>query len=400
MVGSIVWKEPGSTKEARVYVQAAFGDEPLSTAYSWTEVTKDVRSINIRRGRSHELDEFAAGRATIVVDNNDGDWTFGTTGGTYGSSDVKPGLPVRVQGSWPSTNSTDRRNMFWGFVENVQLQFSEGGRDKTAVIEAVDALKYLELSVVYEGTTFASKGEALLIHDVLENVGWGFPTAGSTWPGKNLSKSTLQATTAHDTPALSLIRLFAESANGEFFVNRDGQPRYLPRTFYDGIAASTRQSGSTYSDTGGGIEIHAVDWHYDDINVFNDWIVESNGSSGRSVSLSTVSADAYGVRSISRAGLLITSTSERDSAADWLLGRWKDAHVRLNRITLKPSGSTSLFFNILKEGWIGQIISVNHSAIGLSTSASIEGIQHRIRPGGDWETTWLLSPSVEVATYP
>lgn len=400
MADVVITTSGGTTGYLRV--QAAFGHQPLSTTLwdstSWTDIGTDVRSIHIDRGRSHELDEFNAGACILTIDNNDGDWTAGTTGGTYGSTNVLPGLPIRVQAKdWGGSSYSE---LCLTFVENIGMEFGEAGSDWTVTLDTVDGMKYLEMCIVYDGTTYAAEDEATRIHNVLANVGWGYPTAGSTWPGKTLGLTTLVVDDAFDNTALALIRKAADAANGEFAIDRTGQPHYWPRTKYSNISTSTRQTSLTFSDTGGAVNFRRIGWHYDDINVFNDIIVDITGRpQDRSVTTSTVSMDKYGIRSLSRAGLPISSTAERDSIASWLLDRWKETDVRPVEITVMPTASPSVYWDACSQREVGDIITLNHTAAGISTDVSIEGIVHDIKPGKQWETTFRLAPIVEVSTY-
>ena len=138
----------------------------------------------------------------------------------------------------------------------------------------------------------------------------------------------------------------------------------------------------------------------DDLQVFNDIIIDAQTlPSDRSVSLSTASADLYGVRSMTRGGLLITSTAERDSYADWMLDRWKDSHVEATEVTLLPQAAPSVMWPVVRDLEVGKIVTLNHTAVGLSTTVTVDGITHDMSPGGRWETSLLLSPSVEVTAY-
>lgn len=80
---------PVDIRHTRTTVGIAFTANPGDASPLYTDITSYVRSIDIRVGRSDELDQFVGGTATIVLDNRDGRFTPGNTSSPY-SPNVKP----------------------------------------------------------------------------------------------------------------------------------------------------------------------------------------------------------------------------------------------------------------------------------------------------------------------
>ena len=87
----------GGSVALPLVVEVAFGAEPLDTGtLTWTDISDYVRrasGVDFQRGWDTETGEPIAGRLTFTVNNDDGDFTPGTTG-TFG--EVRNRLPVRV----------------------------------------------------------------------------------------------------------------------------------------------------------------------------------------------------------------------------------------------------------------------------------------------------------------
>lgn len=107
----------------RVYV--SYDGNPTVGAVTTTEITSKVQSVQIRRGRSHELDEFQAGTATIVVDNR---------GGSFNPSSMNLRIPVWVE----AEDGLNTYTRFAGYVQSWDASFPAHGKNATVTIQAAD----------------------------------------------------------------------------------------------------------------------------------------------------------------------------------------------------------------------------------------------------------------------
>jgi len=121
-----------------VTIEMAFGDEPLQTSPTWTDVTSYVREINVDRGRSSEFSTYGPGTCTLTVDNRDRRFDpEHTTGPFYG--DLLPMVPIRVTTSYGGTDYT----LFYGFVQGWPTAYNQSNSDAVSTITAVDANRLL-----------------------------------------------------------------------------------------------------------------------------------------------------------------------------------------------------------------------------------------------------------------
>ena len=52
----------------------AFDTDPFAVTPTWTNVDSDLLSFSCKKGRKHQLDRMEAGTATIILNNNSGNY--------------------------------------------------------------------------------------------------------------------------------------------------------------------------------------------------------------------------------------------------------------------------------------------------------------------------------------
>jgi hypothetical protein len=110
------------------------------SSITYTDVSTYVRSVQIKRGRSSELDDFTTGNCQVILSNEDR--TFdpeNTVGAYYGK--ITPGRPIRIQATAPGGSA---ETIFQGYVDQWDQQYTNPS-DAVAVVTASDAFKVLNL---------------------------------------------------------------------------------------------------------------------------------------------------------------------------------------------------------------------------------------------------------------
>jgi hypothetical protein len=131
------------TVEIGFSTTAGSGTVPLNSTLSsitWTDVSSDVRSCSIKRGRSSELDSFNTGSCQITFANADRKYDPENASGTYYGK-LTPGRPIRIRATPPSGSAT---GIFFGFVDQWNQQYTNP-TDATTVVTASDAFKVMNL---------------------------------------------------------------------------------------------------------------------------------------------------------------------------------------------------------------------------------------------------------------
>jgi hypothetical protein len=131
------------TVEIGFSTSAGSGTVPINStlaSITWTDVSSDVRSCSIKRGRSSELDSFTTGSCQIVFANADRKYDPEYASGTYYGK-LTPGRPIRIKATPPSGSAT---GIFFGFVDQWNQQYTNP-TDATAIVTASDAFKVMNL---------------------------------------------------------------------------------------------------------------------------------------------------------------------------------------------------------------------------------------------------------------
>lgn len=107
-------------------------------APSWERIPlADIRAIDINRGRNRELDQYQAGRMTVVLDNRDRLYDpMYTAGANFGN--VKPMRRIRLRAVWDTTY-----DLFSGFVDSWDQDYDQS-KEAVCVVTATDGFKVLE----------------------------------------------------------------------------------------------------------------------------------------------------------------------------------------------------------------------------------------------------------------
>lgn len=111
----------------------------------WVDITSDVRSVTISRGKQRLLDRYEAGRATIVLDNRDRKYDPTYTGSEFWNgttSNVVPMRTFRIRAQYG--DATYYR--FVGFATSLKQEYDQSNRDATCVVELEDAFKIFNLT--------------------------------------------------------------------------------------------------------------------------------------------------------------------------------------------------------------------------------------------------------------
>ena len=267
----------------------------------------------------------------------------------------------------------------------------------------VDEMAYYENQVLtaaqirdhyVAGRGFPSQTSAARVSAVLQEVGW--PSAELTLNG---GTQMLQASTPNGSTALDHLQATSDTEAGRLFVTAAGKVRFDGRnTFFLPPYTSTL---ATFGDNPLDPTEHKyVDLvvSYDDTQIWND--VRLTRTAGvEQVSGDTASQAMYGTRTLSKSGLLHTTDASVLSQAQYLRNQYKDPHLRVLRLAIRPGRRAELWQQVLARD-IGDRVRVGRRPQGLPPAIAqdswIEGVEHDITPGS-WETRWTLSPA-DIAT--
>jgi hypothetical protein len=160
------------TVEIGFSTAAGSGTVPLNStlaSITWTDVSSDVRSCSIKRGRSSELDSFNTGSSQIIFANADRKYDPEYASGTYYGK-LTPGRPIRIRATPPSGSAT---GIFFGFIDQFNQQYTNPS-DATAIVTASDAFKVMNLITLPSYWEYSVRADSALAWYRMDEV------AGST----------------------------------------------------------------------------------------------------------------------------------------------------------------------------------------------------------------------------
>ena len=347
----------------------------------YTDITTQVLSLNINRGRSRELDRFATGAASVTFKNLDR--TFDPT---YTSSTLYPNVvprrPIRIL-----SNGTP---IFTGVVDDWSFAYEVGGRSE-ATANCVDGFALLSKQTLNQASgTAQTTGTRIAAILARPEVNWPLSLEAI-----DNGQQTLQADAiAQDTNALQYLQLVESSEPGSFFINGAGLATFKDRN----TAAST--AIATFSDDGTNLPYTDISVLYGTELLYNRVVVTRAGGAAQTAQ-STTSQTTYGISSLDQTGLLIDNDTNSLALANYLLAKYQNPELRFDTITFELAALTLAQQNQLLGIEITNNVTVqfqpNQTGPRISQTCQVIGISHSARPETHTITFQLAATDGRVA---
>ena len=337
-------------------------DEDVLEGTSPVDITSDVFSVTVRRGRSRWLDDVQAGVCSVSVENRDRDYDP-TGGGTY-STDIVPGKRLVIK--------TGGTTIFTGDIDDWNLDYTIDG-DATATAVASDYLSLLGRTKLNEFTaTSQLSGERL--EAILDRGEVDFPVADRDIDD---GVTTLQAdTVSAGTDVATYAKLVERTEGGRLFVSADGK-----LTFQNRRTAIPSTASATFDDTGSNIPYSAIGVQVGSELLYNRATVTRAGGNVQSADNAT-SQDAYGIRTLNYDNLLFTSDTDSQDFADFLVSRYGTPRARFETLEVNVAALTSGQASTVIGLELGDVVRVIYSPPGggsaIDQSGVIDKIEHTV----------------------
>jgi hypothetical protein len=370
-----------------IAVEVAFTTAPGATP-SWTAVTTYVSSFRIQRGRAHELDQFQAGTATVMLDNPDRRFEPLYASGAY-YPHVVPLRRIRIRATWNAVTY----DLFHGYVERWQPSYP-GPYEGVCEVTATDGFYVLANAAV--NATYAQQFSGARIGAVLDAISW---PAGDRSIATGLMQ--VQGRTLENEAALTHLQAVAVAEQGYLWLNPSGSVVFRDRASRIKAPITTHLT----LGSGGGAEEFYQDatWDYDSAHLFNDVRVTRRGGVEQ-VASDITSQTAYYTRTHAVNDTENAEDGDALTAAMMMLGKYKDPQYRARSIKLNAlSDETTLWPHLLGRD-IGDRISVIKRPPGGGTALTqvswIEGVSFDyVVEGARWnDLRWTVSPA-DTNTY-
>ena len=359
------------------------GDAPADIV----DITNQVMSVSTRRGRNRILSNFEAGTATVTINDPNSDFNPQNTSGPY----YGKLLPLRKIRIWADTvvdSVTYRIAIFSGYINSFDTSFYQGvDSTSTVTLQCTDGFRLLNnvatpINSPVPGCP-AGQLSGARVNSLLDFA--GFPNSlRFIDPGD----STMQADPGGQRSILAAIQTVEQSEFGAFYMNRQGEARFLDRTRVSELADATVRN---FSDVGtpGDLTYTNLDFAFDDQLILNKVTVtrydDGIGPALPQTVDSPESIATYFTKSGQRTDILVQTDAEALDQAETLLNARKDSDIRIDAMTLNIlSDGTEFetFANLSMD--VYTLINITKAMPGgssITRELFVQGVQHDVRPG-------------------
>jgi hypothetical protein len=335
--------------------------------YQLVDLTSQVLSIGITRGRNRELEQFNAGTATVRFKDPQRILDPLNASSPYYPY-VGPRQPIQIY--------ANGIQIYSGFVTDWELDydFVVAGDVNTALCS--DAFTVLANQNMNQWTPSeqlsGARVEAVLNRPEVTYQGQYIIKTGS---------STLGAfQIAAGTNVLTYLQNVATSEQGYLFINAYGSLVFLGRSY------NLPVSSLTFSDTGSAVPYSALTNAFGDELLYNYIQTQSPAGTSPEVTSDATSIALYQAQQYSKLDLLNSTTTEVAALGNYLLGRYKDPVLRFTGLGVQLAALSDANQTLVLSADISEISSVTKTfSTGTPTTVTqnvfISGISHQIKPG-------------------
>jgi len=363
-------------------LRIAFDSDPMAASPSWTTVTGDLRYINIKRGRQHELDRMSAGIADLELNNQHGNYWPNNASGDY-YPNVKPGKRINY--------NAVTYHLYTGFIEDWNPRWVDEKGGLFPIMQPQCADLCANLARYYlNHSGYSEELSGTRIGNVLDDFGW---PAGAR--DLDAGQSYMQASgTMENVNAWEHLITIQKSELGIIYIAGDGDVQFEDR--HHRLKGNHLTSQATFGDDVGEKPYHGLRPRYGASQIYNDVRIKREGGIQQSASDAT-SQSNYGKRSFSETGLLMTTDEEASDQAYFILKRYKDPFFRTRTLRIIPESHPDELWPQVLGREISDRITLRRNEATLDEDYFIEGIEHHIDlVRYTWETMWQLSAAESV----
>lgn len=278
------------------------------------DVTDKVKSIAVRRGKNRQLDEFDAGLANVVFDNNDRTFDPEYVNSPY-YGQIIPKRAIRI---FSAGNP-----MFQGVIDDWNLNYDPGGFSEASAASS-DAFTLFNTQTLSAGTATAQKsGDRVNAILNLPDVNWSTQDRTIETGQTDLGADVF----VEDSNVLEYLRTVAKSEPGNLFIGKNGHV-----VFTDRNQAAT-SGGVTLSDDGTGIPYQGMKVVYGSELLYNEIVIGSLAA-GTVVAQDTGSIAQYGVLNLTQTGLLMSDPDYVQNLALYYANKYSSPEYRFESVDI------------------------------------------------------------------
>jgi len=333
---------------------------------AYADLTSLVLSVNIKRGRNRQLDQFNAGTAQVVFNNNSRILDPLNTASIYYPF-VLPRSPIIIY-----ANGTP---IYTGFVEDWDLDYQNAnqGRMFARCVDTFGTLANQQLNAF----TPSAQTSGLRVDAVLDRPEIAYQGARSIGTGT----STLGAyAVSQDTNVLNYLQQVNTSEQGYLYTSADGTLTFKGRS-----SVLNPVAGASFTTNGTGIPYMSLVNQYGSELLYNYIVTQSPAGAAQTNSDST-SISLYQAQNYNLLSLLNSTTTEVNGLGAYLLGKYRNPVVRFTGVSCELAALTAAQWATIFAIDLTSVVTVQkdyNTGTPLTESQTLitSGIEHRIVPG-------------------
>lgn len=235
------------------------------------DVSDQVNSIQIKRGRNAQADQFQTGTLSLRIVDQLGDFNPLNTGGPYYGM-LNP--MVKVQINAVSLGIT--YPLYSGFITSFTTTSPSQALDDVVytMIDAVDAFRLAQMAQITTVTGSASGDlSGTRINQILDEISWP-----ASMRDVDAGQTTVQANPNTAATALASMQKIELAEYGALYVDATGSFVFQDREL---TAGSVANAPIVFADDGTGIPYFNAVWRLDDTLIYNNASITRTGGSAQ-----------------------------------------------------------------------------------------------------------------------
>ena len=374
--------------QAMILDQGLLGTNILADAASViVDVSNVVDSIETKRGRNPQADQFQTGTLSMRIVDQNGDFNPQNAGGPYYNL-LTPMRKVQITATYGATTYP----IFAGFITSYQTTTPKNANEVCfTTITAVDAFRLAQnaqISTVTGATAGNLSGTR--INQILDEIDWP-----ASMRDVDAGLTTMQADPGTARTSLAAMQTVEISEYGALYVDAAGSFVFQDRGV---TAGSTGATPVVFNDNGTAISYFNAVWRLDDTLVYNSANITRTGGTTQTA-INQDSIDKYFSHSYNQQNLLMQTDAVALQYAQAYVASRAETSVRCDAIEL------DLYTNNYNSGIIAALsldyfdpVTITTNQPGASTltkTLQVFGVAMSITPNS-WKTTLTtLEPIID-----
>jgi hypothetical protein len=285
------------------------------------DVSDVVDSIETKRGRNPQADQFQTGSLTMRIVDQNGDFNPQNPSGPYYNL-LTPMRKVQITATYGAVTYP----IFSGFITTYQTTTPKNALDVVyTTITAVDAFRLAQNAQISTVTGATAQLSGTRVNKILDQIAW--PT---TMRDVDAGLTTLQADPGTARTTLAALTTVANSEYGAIYVGKNGYFVFQDRTV---TVSSVAGTPVVFNDNGTDIGYSNAVWRLDDTLVFNQANVTRTGGTVQTA-INQASIDKYFAHTYNQQDLLMATDADALNYARAYVASRAETSIRCDAIEL------------------------------------------------------------------